>query len=77
MAWRPLPAVVSTAPPKMNAGRPIALLSSPSRTLCMSMRQRRSNNGMVIFAFSLAVLLAMLGGRPVFSGLRRRRDAAR
>ncbi|MFM8553037.1 MAG: hypothetical protein ACKOBO_00260, partial [Acidimicrobiales bacterium] len=48
-----------------------------SMSMGFEVLERRSNTGMVIFAFSLAVLLAMLGGRPVFSGLRRRRDAAR
>ena len=48
-----------------------------SMSMGFEVLERRSNTGMVIFAFSLAVLLAMLGGRPIFSGRRRRRDAAR
>ena len=37
--------------------------------------ERRSNTGTVILALSIAVLLALLGGRPVFANRRRRREA--
>ncbi|MFM8528633.1 MAG: hypothetical protein ACKOD2_02960, partial [Ilumatobacteraceae bacterium] len=35
--------------------------------------ERRSNTRMVVLAMTLAILLALLGGRPIFAGRRRRR----